>query len=70
MKEVAELDQELTIEERNLLSVAYKNIIVGVLFLFYLSLSPFPFFPSLPLPCPLARLVPLFGQCKSTLPST
>jgi hypothetical protein len=28
MKEVAELDQELTIEERNLLSVAYKNIIV------------------------------------------
>ncbi|KAK9897015.1 14-3-3 protein [Cystobasidium minutum MCA 4210] len=27
MKEVAELDQELTIEERNLLSVAYKNII-------------------------------------------
>ena len=29
MKEVAELDQELTIEERNLLSVAYKNIIVS-----------------------------------------
>lgn len=28
MKEVAQLDQELTIEERNLLSVAYKNIIV------------------------------------------
>ncbi|CAD6589541.1 MAG: 14-3-3 protein, partial [Cyphobasidiales sp. Tagirdzhanova-0007] len=27
MKEVAQLDQELTIEERNLLSVAYKNII-------------------------------------------
>ena len=30
MKEVAQLDQELTIEERNLLSVAYKNIIVSV----------------------------------------
>lgn len=29
MKEVASLDQELTIEERNLLSVAYKNIIVS-----------------------------------------
>lgn len=29
MKEVAQLDQELTIEERNLLSVAYKNIIVS-----------------------------------------
>lgn len=32
MKEVAELDQELTIEERNLLSVAYKNIIVRFAF--------------------------------------
>lgn len=32
MKEVAELDQELTIEERNLLSVAYKNIIVSFAF--------------------------------------
>ena len=31
MKEVAGLDQELTIEERNLLSVAYKNIIVSFL---------------------------------------
>lgn len=30
MKDVAELDQELTIEERNLLSVAYKNIIVSL----------------------------------------
>jgi hypothetical protein len=30
MKEVAQLDQELTIEERNLLSVAYKNIIVSL----------------------------------------
>lgn len=29
MKEVASLNQELTIEERNLLSVAYKNIIVS-----------------------------------------
>ncbi|EGF99741.1 uncharacterized protein MELLADRAFT_73328 [Melampsora larici-populina 98AG31] len=27
MKDVAKLDQELTIEERNLLSVAYKNVI-------------------------------------------
>ena len=27
MKKVAELDVELTVEERNLLSVAYKNVI-------------------------------------------
>jgi len=27
MKKVAILDQELTVEERNLLSVAYKNVI-------------------------------------------
>ncbi|KAM9332347.1 14-3-3 protein epsilon-like isoform 2-T2 [Pholidichthys leucotaenia] len=27
MKEVAEMDEELTVEERNLLSVAYKNVI-------------------------------------------
>ena len=27
MKKVAFLDQELTVEERNLLSVAYKNVI-------------------------------------------
>ena len=27
MKAVAQLDQELTVEERNLLSVAYKNVI-------------------------------------------
>lgn len=27
MKEVASLDVELTVEERNLLSVAYKNVI-------------------------------------------
>ena len=27
MKNVASLDQELTVEERNLLSVAYKNVI-------------------------------------------
>ena len=27
MKKVATLDQELTVEERNLLSVAYKNVI-------------------------------------------
>jgi len=27
MKNVAELDVELTVEERNLLSVAYKNVI-------------------------------------------
>lgn len=31
MKDVAQLDQELTIEERNLLSVAYKNIIVSLI---------------------------------------
>lgn len=38
MKEVAELDQELSIEERNLLSVAYKNIIVSYPFGYSLSL--------------------------------
>jgi len=27
MKKVAKIDQELTVEERNLLSVAYKNLI-------------------------------------------
>lgn len=27
MKQVAELGEELTVEERNLLSVAYKNVI-------------------------------------------
>jgi 14-3-3 protein epsilon len=27
MKKVAKMDQELTVEERNLLSVAYKNLI-------------------------------------------
>jgi 14-3-3 protein epsilon len=27
MKEVARMDMELTVEERNLLSVAYKNVI-------------------------------------------
>ena len=27
MKNVASLDMELTVEERNLLSVAYKNVI-------------------------------------------
>jgi 14-3-3 protein epsilon len=27
MKSVASLDMELTVEERNLLSVAYKNVI-------------------------------------------
>ena len=27
MKQVATLDQELSVEERNLLSVAYKNVI-------------------------------------------
>lgn len=27
MKKVAGLDQELTVEERNLLSVAYKNVV-------------------------------------------
>lgn len=27
MKSVAQLDVELTVEERNLLSVAYKNVI-------------------------------------------
>ena len=36
MKRVAGLDLELTVEERNLLSVAYKNVI-GLLFIqFYL----------------------------------
>lgn len=39
MKEVAQLDQELTIEERNLLSVAYKNIIVSLLTLVVSRLS-------------------------------
>lgn len=43
MKEVAELDQELSIEERNLLSVAYKNIIVSYPFGYSLSLFSFPF---------------------------
>ena len=37
MKEVAGLDQELTIEERNLLSVAYKNIIVSFLYPFQIG---------------------------------
>lgn len=46
MKEVAELDQELTIEERNLLSVAYKNIIVGCLR--FLSLYDPPYITSQP----------------------
>ena len=27
MKRVAKIDQELTVEERNLLSVAYKNVV-------------------------------------------
>jgi 14-3-3 protein epsilon len=31
MKNVASLDMELTVEERNLLSVAYKNVIGNVL---------------------------------------
>lgn len=53
MKEVAELDEELTIEERNLLSVAYKNIIVGYCFKNISSLSYVPTLvsrlpPSLP----------------------
>jgi len=42
MKEVASLNQELTIEERNLLSVAYKNIIVSRAFLYMRSSSPLP----------------------------
>ncbi|KAL5097228.1 hypothetical protein RYX36_001555 [Vicia faba] len=29
MKNVAKLDVELTVEERNLLSVAYKNVVGG-----------------------------------------
>jgi hypothetical protein len=34
MKNVASLDMELTVEERNLLSVAYKNVIGDFLYYF------------------------------------
>ncbi len=34
MKNVASLDMELTVEERNLLSVAYKNVIGNFLYYF------------------------------------
>lgn len=62
MKEVAELDQELTIEERNLLSVAYKNIIVSVDCCPFLVLSSrFLPFPSLP-PFVHTPSLALFGR--------
>ena len=37
MKRVAGLDLELTVEERNLLSVAYKNVIGNLRFLLFWS---------------------------------
>ena len=39
MKLVASLDVELTVEERNLLSVAYKNVIGKIIFIYYFLLK-------------------------------
>lgn len=62
MKEVAELDQELTIEERNLLSVAYKNIIVGVFC--FPSSCIFSHHPSICSACISALFIPLVGSAR------